>query len=134
VNEPKYLLEWREQLGAIDNNGLRRTFRTFENGGLPTILDTNGKEYLNLASNNYLGLANDPDVLEAAHRALRHCGLGAGSARLLSGNTAVHRELESELARFTEPKRHSPSPPGTRRAWRCSRRCSAPAIRHTATP
>ena len=57
-----------------------------------------GRKFLLLASNNYLGLATDPRVLHAAGEALRRYGASTTASRLVSGSTTLHRELESELA------------------------------------
>ncbi|MGI6204671.1 MAG: aminotransferase class I/II-fold pyridoxal phosphate-dependent enzyme [Anaerovoracaceae bacterium] len=59
-----------------------------------------GREVINMASNNYLGLANHPEVVKAAKEALDEYGLGAGAARGIIGNFKVHNELERELAKF----------------------------------
>jgi len=55
---------------------------------------------INLCSYNYLGLANHPEVLVAAHEALRTHGLGACGSPMLSGMTDLHRELERRVAKF----------------------------------
>ncbi len=55
---------------------------------------------INLCSYNYLGLANRPEVIEAAHEALKTHGLGACGSPMLSGMTDLHRELERRLAEF----------------------------------
>src|SRR5436305_12846094 len=67
-----------------------------------TTIDYNGRprSVINLCSYNYLGLANHPDVVAAAHQALRQYGLGACGAPMLSGMTDLHRELERQLASF----------------------------------
>lgn len=59
-----------------------------------------GREVLNLSSNNYLGLANHPALKEAAREALDRYGCGSGASRLISGNMTAHEELEQRLARF----------------------------------
>src|SRR5512140_1101740 len=53
-----------------------------------------------LSSNNYLGLSNEPAVVEAGIDGLRKFGAGTGSVRFICGTFTVHRELESALARF----------------------------------
>lgn len=58
------------------------------------------REYINLSSNNYLGLATDPVVLESAEKALKNYGAGAGSARLICGNNRLYEMLEERLASF----------------------------------
>ena len=75
---------------------------------VPRILDTpaggrvtmDGKSVVNLASNNYLGLANHPRVVQAAHEAIDRWGVGAGAVRWIGGTMAVHDELENRLAKF----------------------------------
>src|SRR5215471_17446108 len=56
---------------------------------------------LDLASNDYLGLAGDPRLAEAAAAAARAWGTGATGSRLVTGSTALHEELEADLADFT---------------------------------
>ena len=60
----------------------------------------NGKEVVNLASNNYLGLANHPKVRAAAEKAIEEWGVGAGAVRWIGGTMAIHDELEKRLASF----------------------------------
>lgn len=60
----------------------------------------NGKEVINLASNNYLGLANHPKVKQAALEAIEKWGVGAGAVRWIGGTMSVHQELEERLATF----------------------------------
>ncbi|MEI7986239.1 MAG: aminotransferase class I/II-fold pyridoxal phosphate-dependent enzyme, partial [Armatimonadota bacterium] len=74
----------------------------------PKILETpaggrvrmNGKEVVNLSSNNYLGLANHPKVRQAALDAIERWGVGAGAVRWIGGTMTVHQELEERLAAF----------------------------------
>lgn len=67
-----------------------------------TTINYDGKpqSVVNLCSYNYLGLANHPEVIEAAHGALRTHGMGACGSPMLSGMTDLHRELERRLAQF----------------------------------
>ena len=67
-----------------------------------TLISYRGKArpVINLCSYNYLGLANHPEVLAAAHEALRTHGLGACGSPMLSGMTDLHRELERRVAKF----------------------------------
>ncbi len=59
-----------------------------------------GSEVVNLCANNYLGLANHPALVEAAHRALDRYGYGMASVRFICGTQTVHRELEERVAAF----------------------------------
>ena len=64
-------------------------------------VDVEGRgELLNLCGNNYLGLANHPAIIEAAHDALDRWGYGMASVRFICGTQALHRELEERLAAF----------------------------------
>jgi len=67
-----------------------------------TVINYGGKPrpVINLCSYNYLGLANHPEVLAAAHEALRTHGMGACGSPMLSGMTDLHRELERRVAKF----------------------------------
>jgi glycine C-acetyltransferase len=69
-----------------------------------TLISYGGKPrpVINLCSYNYLGLANHPEVLLAAHEALRTHGLGACGSPMLSGMTDLHRELERRVAKFLQ--------------------------------
>ncbi|HIA08186.1 MAG TPA: 8-amino-7-oxononanoate synthase [Chromatiaceae bacterium] len=59
-----------------------------------------GREVLSFCSNDYLGLANHPEVVAAFHRGIDHYGAGSGSAHLVNGHSAAHEALEEELADF----------------------------------
>jgi glycine C-acetyltransferase len=59
-----------------------------------------GRKVINLASNNYLGLANDPRLIEAALAATRKYGVGSGAVRTIAGTMRIHMELEEKIARF----------------------------------
>lgn len=59
-----------------------------------------GQEYLSFCSNDYLGLANDPRVIEALKRGADQWGVGAGASHLITGHTRIHEQLEEELADF----------------------------------
>src|SRR5471030_2485623 len=59
-----------------------------------------GREVINLASNNYLGLANHPKLIEAAINATREFGVGSGAVRTIAGTSRMHMELEEKIAAF----------------------------------
>ena len=59
-----------------------------------------GREVINLASNNYLGLANHPKLIEASLKATRELGVGSGAVRTIAGTMRIHMELEEKIARF----------------------------------
>jgi glycine C-acetyltransferase len=59
-----------------------------------------GRKVINLASNNYLGLANDPRLIEASIAATRKFGVGSGAVRTIAGTMRIHMDLEEKIARF----------------------------------
>ncbi|MEX0976319.1 MAG: glycine C-acetyltransferase [Woeseia sp.] len=60
------------------------------------------REVINLCANNYLGLANDPAIVEAAHKALDEFGYGMASVRFICGTQTIHKQLEERISRFLE--------------------------------
>ena len=87
------------RLEELRERGLYRRLRLIEGPQGPRVL-LGGREVLLLCSNDYLGLAADPRVREAAAEAALRWGAGAGASRLISGNMQPHRELETRLAAF----------------------------------
>jgi 8-amino-7-oxononanoate synthase len=88
-----------ERLAELRDRGLYRRLR-FVSGPQGPRVTLDGREVLLLCSNNYLGLADDRRVREAAAEAALEWGAGAGASRLISGNMEPHRRLETALARF----------------------------------
>jgi glycine C-acetyltransferase len=90
----------REELETIREGGLYKTELQIASGqGAHVTLD-DGRELLNLCANNYLGLANHPDILRAAHEAIDRWGFGMASVRFICGTQTAHRGLERALAAF----------------------------------
>ncbi|MGZ4108143.1 MAG: glycine C-acetyltransferase [Actinomycetota bacterium] len=89
----------RDELHQLAEQGLLLHPRTLEGptGGRARF---DGREVINLASNNYLGLANHPRMNEAAARAARELGAGTGAVRTIAGSMTMHRELEERFAAF----------------------------------
>src|ERR1700686_3940650 len=88
-----------EQLQALRARSLDRHLREIGSAQGP-IVDLVGKRLINFSSNDYLGLANDPRLRDAATAAIRAFGVGAGSSRWISGTQSPHLELESALAKW----------------------------------
>ncbi len=59
-----------------------------------------GRELINFASNDYLGLANHPEIVRAAAESMKEFGFGSGASRLLGGGSILHRDLERKIAQF----------------------------------
>ncbi|MBX4146997.1 MULTISPECIES: glycine C-acetyltransferase [Paenibacillus] len=89
----------QDNLTELKQQGLYNTIQPLEspNGPLITI---QGREFVNLSSNNYLGLANDERLKEAAIRATTDFGTGSGAVRSINGTLMLHVELEEKLAQF----------------------------------
>lgn len=98
------LKEFRERLQrdtlALDAAGLLKRERVIDSAQGPVVSLADGREMINLCANNYLGLANHPAVLEAAHEALARFGYGVASVRFICGTQSVHRDLEERLSSF----------------------------------
>src|SRR5487761_2746252 len=81
--------------------GLFRSRRTLESPQSPHIV-VDGKSYLSFCSNDYLGLANHPQLFAALSQGAQRWGVGAGAAHLVSGHFEAHHQLEKQLATFVE--------------------------------
>ncbi len=85
-------------LQFLDKEGLYPEFHAIEAGVNEAECVINGKKYLMFASNNYLGLTENPSVKKAAIKAIEKYGVGPGGSRVLSGNVDIIEELESKIA------------------------------------
>ena len=94
----------REEIQELEAKGLRRSLREVSGPqGKEIILD--GRKVLNFCSNNYLGLADDPRLIQSAVNSLKQEGFGSGASRLVCGNMESHRKLEEALAKFKKIER-----------------------------
>lgn len=91
---------WIEQeIAQLKAQGLFTHIRTVESAQGAWLM-VNGRHVLNFSSNNYLGLANDPRLIEAAKRAMDTRGVGPAAVRSIAGTMDLHLELEQRLAAF----------------------------------
>src|ERR1700674_4797772 len=88
-----------EQLEAWRAAGTYQPLRILESESAPESR-FEGREVINLASNNYLGLTTHPKLREAAIEATRKYGVGSGAVRTISGTMSIHMQLEERIARF----------------------------------
>lgn len=88
-----------KEVFKLKEEGLYNTIRTLE-GPQGAWVNIDGKELLNFSSNNYLGLANHPETVKAAKKALDVYGIGPGAVRSIAGTMSLHKELEKKLAEF----------------------------------
>jgi glycine C-acetyltransferase len=90
-----------ENLDDLKSRGLYNVIDPLESPNGP-VITIGGKELINLSSNNYLGLATDNRLKEAALQAINHYGVGAGAVRTINGTLKLHVELEEKIAEFKQ--------------------------------
>ncbi|MEX0280942.1 MAG: glycine C-acetyltransferase [Arenibacterium sp.] len=88
-----------ETLDEIDAEGLTKRERLI-NSAQSGEIRVDNTDVINLCSNNYLGLANAPELIAAASKAMEHHGFGMASVRFICGTQDLHRQLETRLAEF----------------------------------
>ncbi len=89
-----------ERAAGLVGEGLFKSERVIESAQSAHIRLADGSTVLNLCANNYLGLADHPDIVAAAHHALDQYGYGMASVRFICGTQSVHKELEARLSAF----------------------------------
>jgi glycine C-acetyltransferase len=93
-------LDWlNQEIEGLKEQGLYNRIRTI-GSAQGAWLTVDGKQVLNFCSNNYLGLANHPKLVEAARRAMEIYGVGPAAVRSIAGTTDLHVQLEQRLAKF----------------------------------
>lgn len=90
----------QDELSKIEDAGLYKKERIIVSPQGSEIILENGKKLLNFCANNYLGLANNPKLIEAAKKALDTHGYGMASVRFICGCSDLHKELEEKIAKF----------------------------------
>ncbi len=97
---PAFADQLRATLAGIDRAGLLKRERVLTTPQRARVEVGAGRPVLNLCANNYLGLADHPAVIAAAHAALDRWGYGLASVRFICGTQAIHKELERRLSAF----------------------------------
>ena len=87
-------------LDEIKANGLWKTERYINSDQKSAITLSDGSEVINMCANNYLGLANNPKIIEAAKKGLDQWGFGLASVRFICGTQTIHKELEAKVSEF----------------------------------
>ena len=102
------------QADQMREAGTFKTERVLESPQAARIRVADGREVINMCANNYLGLANHPEVVAAARESLDTWGYGLASVRFICGTQALHKELEERISRFVgRTTRSSTTPAGT---------------------
>lgn len=91
--------DWQQELDRLKRQGMLRSLRIVDGGQGPKV-HVDGREVLLLCSNNYLGIASHPSLVERMIAATRDYGAGSGASRLISGTMPTHAALEERLAEF----------------------------------
>ncbi|EAV47437.1 2-amino-3-ketobutyrate coenzyme A ligase [Methylophilales bacterium HTCC2181] len=92
--------ELAKDLEAIKANGLWKTERHINSDQKSAITLADGSEVINMCANNYLGLANNPQVIESAKQGLDRWGFGLASVRFICGTQTIHKTLEEKVSQF----------------------------------
>ncbi|QOR74267.1 glycine C-acetyltransferase [Cruoricaptor ignavus] len=95
----KFLKNLQNELQSIDNDGLYKRERIITSQQSAEI-EANGKTLLNFCANNYLGLANHPEVMKASQDMIQKRGYGMSSVRFICGTQDIHKELEEKISDF----------------------------------
>ncbi len=98
-----FLQSLADQTEALKSQGLYKTERLIagpQQAAIDVLSDGSVRHVLNLCANNYLGLANHPEVIAAAHKALDEYGYGMASVRFICGTQTLHKELEERISQF----------------------------------
>lgn len=96
VHELEYL---KGEIKDLKDSGSYRELSTLQ-GANEAVVNLDGKEVINMSSNNYLGLATNKEMKEAAINAVKEYGVGSGAVRTIIGNMDIHETLEEKLAEF----------------------------------
>jgi len=90
----------QQTLQQIRDAGTYKNERVIDTPQDAHIRVTGGREVLNMCANNYLGLAEHPEIIKAAHEALDRWGYGMASVRFICGTQGIHKQLESSISQF----------------------------------
>src|SRR5216684_2451893 len=96
---PNPLFYLNEQIAEMESKGLHFRLRVLEGEQKP-VAHFDGKDVINLSSNNYLGLTTHKSLRRAAIDAIRTHGVGAGAVRTIAGTMDLHMALEEQIAKF----------------------------------
>lgn len=88
------------RLEGLRDDGLYKTERVIVSKQAGEVALADGRDAINLCANNYLGLADNPEIIEAAHTALDRYGFGMASVRFICGTQEEHKLLEARIAQF----------------------------------
>ncbi|MCX6943814.1 MAG: glycine C-acetyltransferase [Opitutales bacterium] len=97
---PAYLAHLQQTLAGIESAGLYKRERVITTPQRAHLTIADGRSVLNFCANNYLGLADHPEIIAAAHATLDRWGYGLASVRFICGTQQIHKDLEARLSAF----------------------------------
>lgn len=100
MNKTEYLQFLTNNLAQLKKDGLYKQERIITSPQQAVIRLENGSEVINLCANNYLGLADHPDLIKAAKESLDKFGYGMSSVRFICGTQSIHKQLEEKISHF----------------------------------
>ena len=95
-----FLAHLNQQIETVKQDGLYKKERVIESQQQADIEVSGGEQVINFCANNYLGLANHPDLIEAAKQGLDTHGFGVASVRFICGTQDIHKNLEQKISHF----------------------------------
>ena len=113
----------KSELAEIESAGLYKRERQITTPQRVAIETAERGEVLNFCANNYLGLADNPEIIDAAKQALDDHGFGMASVRFICGTQDLHKQLEKTIADFTARKTRFCTRPASTPTAACSSRC-----------
>lgn len=102
MHRKKYTEHLNNILQDLRDTGFYKSERTISSDQSSMVDLKNGQQVINMCANNYLGLANNKDLIQAAKQSLDEIGFGMASVRFICGTQNIHQELETELAKYLE--------------------------------
>ncbi len=96
----EFLKHFEKQIEDLKANGLYKQEREIISPQQASIKIADGRNVLNFCANNYLGLANNPDIIEAAKKSYDKYGFGLSSVRFICGTQSIHHQLEKKISEF----------------------------------
>lgn len=100
----------KQQIEEVKTEGLYKSERVITSQQQAAVKISTGEEVLNFCANNYLGLANHPELIEAGKAGMEKHGFGMASVRFICGTQDIHKELEQKLSTFLVKKTQSYTP------------------------
>ena len=91
----------KDELASIREDGLYKSERIIESDQ-STLINVNNRSVLNFCANNYLGLSNNKQIIDAAKKGLDQWGFGLSSVRFICGTQSIHKELEQKISDFLD--------------------------------